>query len=68
MNLFISFVLASLAQIATNPNATTYVALAAVHLIVMRCYLAHANGLTLAFCAGLTAILYIVLAVLHLAH
>jgi hypothetical protein len=55
----------SLGLIAAHPESLTYSALAVVHLVVMYCYCKHPDGRPLAICAGLTAILYAVLAGLH---
>jgi hypothetical protein len=54
----------SLAQLAKDPVAIIHLALAATHLIIMRSYVVERKR-PHAFCAGLSAILYCVLAGLH---
>jgi hypothetical protein len=61
--------IALLVLLASNPVSLSYIGLATVHLIVMRCYLQHKDGRALAYCAGLAAAFYLYLAYLHgIAH
>ena len=64
MNLIISWILANLVLIATNPVSTIYVALAMVHAVAAYFYLMHGN-LPHAICATLACILYLLLAHLY---
>lgn len=61
MNLFISWIVANLALIVANPASITYLALTVVHLVILRRYLDQGEHRH-ALCAGLAAVLYVVLA------
>ena len=55
----------SVIPILSNPVSLLYLGLAAIHVIVVRCYLKHQDGRPLAICAGMTSTLYVVLAFVH---
>lgn len=60
---------ALLVLIVSNPVSLIYLGLATAHQLAMHCYLKHPDARALAFCAGLSSILYVVLACLQgLAH
>jgi hypothetical protein len=60
---FVDYIV-SFAHLPADVVAIIYLALAATHLVIMKCYDGESKG-SHAFCAGLSAVLYLLLAGLH---